>query len=505
MGSARTRARVVGFALTGLVLAGVQPAGLHLSGPALAADGDAPITGPAPRMPSPQAPVAAAGHGPDGPASPPPAEVPSEPPAITAAPAESAAQPDAAVVAPATGAAPLAAPVSAAAASDTATGEAAAPSTPPADTAANGRPEGVPAASAGRPDTAGDGTPAARTAEGDCPGNPDALGTSRVVAFDPVAMPLVGSQQYKQTIPLARGEVILTFDDGPLPPMTNRVLDTLASECVKATFFIVGRMAAAYPTVLQRTHREGHTIGTHSFSHPLIFPKLSQERGIAEISKGFGATNAVLSQIGAHTVPFFRFPGLGRTRAFEAFTKENGIAVFSVDTDADDWKHLKPEEVMRRALDRLEARGSGILLLHDIQPATAVMLPDLLRELKKRGFKVVHVVAREGGYTGEYAGTVAAARPAPFPAPNPLTPALPAAGGAHGMAAAPFPTPKPEGLATAALSAPAADAPATPVKPKKRKSSKPAKPSSTAQAAPQGQPMPFVFSWPRILAPAPGR
>ncbi|QTL02585.1 polysaccharide deacetylase family protein [Aquabacter sp. L1I39] len=229
----------------------------------------------------------------------------------------------------------------------------------------------------------------ALAAEG-CP-NPDALGTSRVVTVDPKAMPLLGTLQYKQTIPLQKGEVILTFDDGPLPPYTTRVLDTLKAECVKATFFIVGTMARAHPAVLQRVVQDGHSIGTHSQTHPLIFPKLTQEAGLQEIQKGFASTDAALAPINAHAGPFFRFPGLGRTKFYESYLQQNGISVFSVDLVADDWMHLKPDEVMKRALDRLEARGSGILLLHDIQPSTAVMLPAFLKELKARGFKVVHV------------------------------------------------------------------------------------------------------------------
>lgn len=224
-----------------------------------------------------------------------------------------------------------------------------------------------------------------------CPGNPEALGTSRVVTVDPAKLPYVGTQQYKQTVPLARGEVILTFDDGPLPPMTNRVLEALDRECVKATFFIVGRMASAYPQVLQHTLAAGHTIANHTQSHRLPFDKLKQGDAVAEIEKGLASVNAALGPVGAKAAPFFRFPGLGRTKALEAYTKAHGLAVFSVDLVADDWLHLKPDEVYQRAIDRLQERGSGILLLHDIQPATAVMLPRLLAELKKRNFKVVHV------------------------------------------------------------------------------------------------------------------
>src|SRR5215813_8288045 len=92
------------------------------------------------------------------------------------------------------------------------------------------------------------GVPAAASAT-DCPGHPDALGTSRVLVVDPVEHPRIGSMQYHETLPLADHEVVLTFDDGPLPPYSTRILETLASECVKATFFMVGRMAQGYPAI----------------------------------------------------------------------------------------------------------------------------------------------------------------------------------------------------------------------------------------------------------------
>jgi len=95
----------------------------------------------------------------------------------------------------------------------------------------------------------------------ECNGNPDALGTGRTIVVDPTEHGRIGTMQYPETLPLRDHEVVLTFDDGPLPPNTTKVLDTLASQCVKATFFIVGRMAHAYPSVLRRAQREGHSIG----------------------------------------------------------------------------------------------------------------------------------------------------------------------------------------------------------------------------------------------------
>jgi peptidoglycan-N-acetylglucosamine deacetylase len=108
----------------------------------------------------------------------------------------------------------------------------------------------------------------------DCPGDPDALGTSRVLTIDPNEYPHVGAMDHAAALPLSDKEVVITFDDGPVPRYTNQILDILAAQCVKATFFIVGEMAHAHPAEVRRAFAEGHTIGTHSEDHPLRFGKL---------------------------------------------------------------------------------------------------------------------------------------------------------------------------------------------------------------------------------------
>ena len=111
-------------------------------------------------------------------------------------------------------------------------------------------------------------TPAAFAA--DCKGDvlgKDILGTARVMALDPAVFPQVGTVQYPQTVPLKDHEVVLTFDDGPSPELTPRVLDALAVQCVKANFFLVGEHARAAPDLVRREFAEGHTVGTHSQTH----------------------------------------------------------------------------------------------------------------------------------------------------------------------------------------------------------------------------------------------
>jgi len=229
------------------------------------------------------------------------------------------------------------------------------------------------------------------TAAAECPGNPDALGVERVLVVDPAEHGRIGTMQYPESLPLNDKEVVITFDDGPLPPYSTRVLQTLAAECVKATFFLVGRQSRAYPDMVRRVYNEGHTVASHSQNHPLIFTRLKVPAAQQEIEQGIASATAALGNERA-LAPFFRFPGLGRSQAIEAYLASRGLMVWSADFPADDWTHISAKQVMARALERLERKGKGVLLLHDIQPATVLMLPHLLKELKSRGFHVVHVV-----------------------------------------------------------------------------------------------------------------
>jgi peptidoglycan/xylan/chitin deacetylase (PgdA/CDA1 family) len=230
-----------------------------------------------------------------------------------------------------------------------------------------------------------------------CDGNPTALGTSRVLAIDPSEYPRVGSMEYAVTLPLANKEVVLTFDDGPLPRYSNPILDVLAAQCVKATFFLVGKMARTYPATVRRIFAEGHTIGTHSEDHPLRFGKLPIEKVRWEIDEGIAEVGAALGDP-KKLAPFFRIPALARSDAVESELAARSLVVFGSDTVADDWHHrITPRKIIALAMKRLEARGKGILLLHDIHPATVAALPDLLKDLKEQGFRIVQVVPAAPG------------------------------------------------------------------------------------------------------------
>src|SRR6267154_1527922 len=224
----------------------------------------------------------------------------------------------------------------------------------------------------------------------DCPGHPDALGTSRTLVVDPKVHPRIGAMNYRETLPLADHEVVLTFDDGPLPHNSNQILEILASQCVKATFFTVGSMAQNSPEGVRKLREAGHTVATHTQTHPIGFDKFSPERARQEIDEGIASVTAALGE-GGGLAPFFRPPGLRRSPAIEDYLASLGIQIWSADFPADDWRHIPASRVYALAMKRLEAKGKGILLLHDIQARTVAALPSILHEMKARGYHIVHV------------------------------------------------------------------------------------------------------------------
>ena len=224
-----------------------------------------------------------------------------------------------------------------------------------------------------------------------------ALGTSRVLPVGTQGGLEIGLKTYPRTLPLADHEVILTFDDGPLPATTGKLLDALKAQCVRATFFMVGRMAAAAPALARRVAAEGHTVAYHSFSHPLM-RLISEKAARADIEQGFEAVDqAVYGSAGDRPrTPFFRFPGFADTPALDAWLASRDIGVFGTDLWAADWWPMTPQAEQAAMLARLEKEKRGIILFHDIRAQTVAMMPAFLRALKERGYHVVHLVPGPG-------------------------------------------------------------------------------------------------------------
>ncbi len=222
---------------------------------------------------------------------------------------------------------------------------------------------------------------------------PEALGVSRTITINRAKGTAVGLQSYPRTLDLQDREVVLTFDDGPAPT-TAHVLDALAKECARATFFIIGRNAEESPTLVKRAAAEGHSIGHHSYSHPgKTLRMMTDAAARADINRGIAAVEKAAS---GKTAPFFRFPGFADTPELVADLNDRGYTIFGSDLWASDWKEMTPKAELELVLSRLEKAGKGIVLFHDSKAATAQMLPDFLRELKSRGYRLVQMVPGDG-------------------------------------------------------------------------------------------------------------
>src|SRR5581483_5503785 len=228
---------------------------------------------------------------------------------------------------------------------------------------------------------------AARAAPAPCPGNPDALGTVRVLAVDAALSPRVGRKQFSQTLPLRPKEVVLTFDDGPEPGTTPRVLDALKHDCVRASFFLLGRSAAAQPALARRELAEGHTVAHHSYSHPLL-DRMRLGAAEADIDRGFAAVDTAVygSAEARPKTPFFRFPGFASSPTLLDRLERRGIVVFGADLWASDWNRMTPGQELALVTARIEAARGGIVLFHDTKAQTAAMLPAFLHLLRTRGY-----------------------------------------------------------------------------------------------------------------------
>jgi peptidoglycan-N-acetylglucosamine deacetylase len=227
--------------------------------------------------------------------------------------------------------------------------------------------------------------PATAQAQQSCSA-PGAIGVSRTVDIDTTGGPWFG-EPYGDPDFLAPGEVVLTFDDGPMPASTRIILSALAAECTKATFFIVGEMAAAHPEIVREIAGQGHTIGTHTWSHANL-RHLAAGSARAQIEIAFAE---VEKAAGKPIAPFFRYPYLSSSQTAIAYLQGRNVAQFAVDIDSSDWLIRNAQRVIGRVMAKLDARGRGIILLHDIHPSTALAVPGLLARLKEKGFRIVHL------------------------------------------------------------------------------------------------------------------
>jgi peptidoglycan/xylan/chitin deacetylase (PgdA/CDA1 family) len=252
-----------------------------------------------------------------------------------------------------------------------------------------------PAAQSAAPNAAAQPKPApAATSIPPCD-KPGGMGLARIVEIDTTGGPGFGFEHFKQYDFLRDKEVVLTFDDGPWPGNTAAVIKALADECLKATFFEIGEHATWHPEITKQVVAAGMTLGTHTWSHKdLARNPYAKDIELAktEIEMGFSAVNRAAGP--GKVAPFFRFPALQHPPQLLSYLAERNIGVFSTDIDSRDFKLHKPEDVIKSVMNQLEKHGKGIILMHDFKQHTAEAMPELIRQLKAGGYKVVHMVPK---------------------------------------------------------------------------------------------------------------
>ena len=227
--------------------------------------------------------------------------------------------------------------------------------------------------------------PAARSTAAGADCGAAALGTARTLVL-PRDGAAYGRAQH-EPLPLAAGEVVLTFDDGPRPETTPLVLQALAAACARATFFMNGEPMLRHAALARQVQDAGHTVAMHGFRHD-NFAGLTPEQQRADLQAMQQAHRSVLGG----EAPAWRFPFLSESPLLREVLREQGINLMSVDVGVEDWlPGQTPEMLADRLLQRLRERGSGMVLLHDAERQTAAALPLMLRRLKEDGWRVVHL------------------------------------------------------------------------------------------------------------------
>jgi peptidoglycan-N-acetylglucosamine deacetylase len=192
-----------------------------------------------------------------------------------------------------------------------------------------------------------------------------------------------------------RRSLALTYDDGPNDPHTLRLLDVLAEQGVKATFFVIGRFVVQRPDILRRLAQEGHVIGNHTYSHPnLIFCTATRiNREIEDCSK------AISDAVGEHS-NLFRPPFGGRRPAVLRIVREKGLVPIMWSITSYDWSaSATADRIERRVRRQITRDNHNVILLHDgghqafgaDRGQTVVATRELIRRCNGEGYEFVTI------------------------------------------------------------------------------------------------------------------
>jgi peptidoglycan/xylan/chitin deacetylase (PgdA/CDA1 family) len=178
--------------------------------------------------------------------------------------------------------------------------------------------------------------------------------------------------------------IALTFDDGPHPGRTEELMSVLKEEGVPATFFIVGKMAVRYPDIVREMARQGHEVSNHTFSHPNL-PRTKSPAVVNELTQ----TRAVIQQLTGQETYLYRPPGGDYSRRTVKAAAEAGYHMVLWDILTKDVNGATVEAMKKRILDH--ASDGSIVLMHSGVPNTVAMLPDVIADLRVKGYRFVTV------------------------------------------------------------------------------------------------------------------
>jgi len=208
---------------------------------------------------------------------------------------------------------------------------------------------------------------------------------SPVPAPTPEPVPATPRKPTYNSCNVESSTVAMTFDDGPHPKLTPKLLDLLKERGIKATFFVIGKCVAEFPDIAKRIVDEGHEIANHSWSHPQL-TKLSQSAFAAEIAQ---TNEAIEKATGVRAVTMRPPYGAINTTLTKRLNEEYGLSVILWSVDPLDWKIRKSDHVSSHIIKN--AAPGSIILAHDIHPSTVDAMPTALDALQAKGYKFVTV------------------------------------------------------------------------------------------------------------------
>lgn len=194
------------------------------------------------------------------------------------------------------------------------------------------------------------------------------------------ALAFCGSTLHAAESPAGDRTVALTFDDGPHPELTPKLLDILEREQIPATFFVIGSCAARSPDIVRRAFDAGHELGNHTWSHPVL-TRVSLAQAAEEISR----TDALLTDLTGDIPNTLRPPYGAMNDRLSELALPRPLMLWDVDTL--DWK-TRNTPAVERAATRSDGR---IVLMHDIHPTTVEAVPAIIRNFKSRGYRFVTI------------------------------------------------------------------------------------------------------------------